>query len=552
MVKPLTRSVAKAGTSRQALIDEVNEISKVITEGDHGEIQALKERLDKINQTLGNIREEDDINQDEQIDNEEVEIEVERQGYRTMMPTMSPYKAKDNIATYLCRLKYWLEASHIPKIDIKNTVLTVIVELAFEQLIAHFENLSLVTVEEIFEALETCFGCKKSIWHERLCFEGILQKTGESISDLVARIKSSAAKCKFSDPEQFMICRFLFALNDKKITERLVDKTDLDFNEAIRIATTMEDRKKLGNSFEHISLNKIEKSCWRCSNKGHSPENCKFLEEKCNSCQKKGHISKVCQKRKNDFKGFKKNYKSGFKNERKALGVSINSLSIKKANKEIILLDILGSRKVEFQLDCGADTSIMSLDLFSDVCPNVKLRATDVNVSGANGKPLNVAGIVEMDIRSKKVPLIIVKESLQYPLLGLDAMDVINPEWRSLFKTQMNVEVFNSPAFVEKSVEEKWDELGLLKELHDKFKTIFVESEKQKIDKYKVRIELKSGSNPIFRKNYEAPLAFGEQFLSVNKETCFQINLSFIVFAVSSRVTKIVTIKEHNNVIEKI
>ena len=93
----------------------------MITKDDYGEIQAFKERLEKIKEQLDALCDDDDIVPINPIDNE-VEVvndAAERQVYRTMMPTMSPFKAKENINTYLVALKYRLEASHIPKNDVK-------------------------------------------------------------------------------------------------------------------------------------------------------------------------------------------------------------------------------------------------------------------------------------------------------------------------------------------------------------------------------------------------------------------------------------------------
>ncbi len=36
------------------------------------------------------------------------------------------------------------------------------------------------------------------------------------------------------------------------------------------------------------------KPCYRCTGKGHTPEECRFKEAECRACKKKGHIAKAC------------------------------------------------------------------------------------------------------------------------------------------------------------------------------------------------------------------------------------------------------------------
>ena len=162
------------------------------------------------------------------------------------------------------------------------------------------------------------FHPKRFIVQERFKFWSYInRKPGESIQELVTRIRQDAVTCDFpsiQDPfDKALRTRFICSINNEAVQKAFFKVKDdqLTFAKAIELAIEPENAAKVAKETVHgqtsthdinkVQLKKKEKSfpakvqsctreCIRCGKRGHSPKDCRFKSSICNYCHKIGHL----------------------------------------------------------------------------------------------------------------------------------------------------------------------------------------------------------------------------------------------------------------------
>lgn len=153
-----------------------------------------------------------------------------------------------------------------------------------------------------------------------------LQKQGESVSEFAQTLKNLAIDCSFESvnaedhKNQFIRDAFITGLDSNEIRRRLLENTNLTFEEALNQAFTYENAEtnaksyinskqifsaaqtaSTSNSIEHktpstSSSAAKRKYCWFCGALGlHQRIKCPAFHSLCGKCGKRGHFSKVCR-----------------------------------------------------------------------------------------------------------------------------------------------------------------------------------------------------------------------------------------------------------------
>ena len=91
------------------------------------------------------------------------------------------------------------------------------------------------------------------------------------------------------------------------------------------------------------------------------------------------------------------------------------------------------------ELDSGAGVSVMSSQLFYKLFPQLSVSPSTTTVYAVSG-PVKVEGetlvTVEVDGKCFDLCLFVCSEiTLAYPLLGRAWLDIITPQWRSIFSS---------------------------------------------------------------------------------------------------------------------
>ena len=182
-----------------------------------------------------------------------------------------------------------------------------------------------VTLNEIGKALSNHFNPVKNIIYERFVFFSRNQKNEETIKDYVHALKALATTCNFENNLNNMLRdRLVVGLRDQKIQRSLLTNADLTFDDAIRLAVSMDVATREVKMIQSGSINTINSKsdfsvklknsskfnnskckttvkipsnyqCFSCGSKSHLRKDCKFKDSKCFSCNKVGHLKSVCK-----------------------------------------------------------------------------------------------------------------------------------------------------------------------------------------------------------------------------------------------------------------
>ena len=142
----------------------------------------------------------------------------------------------------------------------------------------------------------------------------------------------------------------------------------------------------------------------------------------------------------------------------------------------------------------------MSLNSFKKFFPSTTLTRSNLKISGIGKQNIPIVGEVGMSFDNKIVNLLIVDLDLKYPLLGIDAMDLICPKWRNVFRNLKKVNVYNTVT-----------NESLKDEIVKKYCTVFDKNLTLPIKNFEIGFDVKENVKPVYRKPYELPFALREQ-----------------------------------------
>ena len=281
---------------------------------------------------------------------------------------------------------------------------------------------------------DTHFIPKRNIIHERALFHRRSQNPGESVEEFIRTLYDLAEHCNFNDKEEQIRDRIVIGLHDRDVSEKMQLTQDLDLAKAIEMARQAELIKVQVNDQggSSISVNAVShgsgikakryvkprksyyqstassnasKTCSRCGKSSHSLDKCPAKDIKCFACQKIGHFAAHCltKKDKGKFKSRKNvdEVETDLSNDVEKLflgSVTCND------SVGVWTVDLsINNTCVNFKVDTGADTSIMSIDSYLKLKSKPELNSADDVKLKSPGGMLKVLGQFVANAISKGV-----------------------------------------------------------------------------------------------------------------------------------------------------
>ena len=377
---------------------------------------------------------------------------------------------------------------------------------------------SQLTFQEAVKLLSELFSPKESLFHKRWKCLNLVREENEDYATFAAKVNKNCDDFKLSDLSSdnfkcLVFCQGLISTKDSEIRRRVLNKLESEPNLTLqqlaedcqRFVSMKKDSKSIEESgVSHIrkvrynkrysppprrrkpemtssSPKKREKypssPCQNCGGR-HWQSECDFRTKICFNCKTKGHAASHCKRRS------KSSYIKTTKLDKMDDG----------DNRKYVPIQILG-KKIRLQLDSGSDLTILDLKTWKKLGKPTLLRTTKIARS-VTGKKIKFEGEfvanVTLNNETKKLRIFVLKNTTN--LFGSDAIQ--------------QFELWNSPisTFCQKVEFSTADSEKLLKDLKIKYPEIF-SGGLGRCTKMTAKLELKSDSQPVFKKKRNVPFA---------------------------------------------
>ena len=248
--------------------------------------------------------------------------------------------------------------------------------------------------------------------------------------------------------QQVLRDKFVCGLNSSAIQKRLLAENELTLKRALEIAQSMEAAAKqveylsLGNpaaaaASDHVDVNFIksktqsnfgnrprfargqkntyiapgriqqQRPCFRCGNKDHMPQICRFKNQYCRVCKNKGHISTVYKKKNIPAEQIVKvvdhtvgeTISSDQVDE--IVGFEVYKMNTDSQAPPILFPVKLNDSNIYLELDTGASVTVISEQSWKETLKSVPLQATNVVLKTYSAEMLDVLGKASVTVEYK-------------------------------------------------------------------------------------------------------------------------------------------------------
>lgn len=462
----------------------------------------------------------------------------------TNIPSFSAFDPISELWTdYWSRFQTFLEAHAVPesrhvKVFLTNqsSVNYKLIDNMAKQLTPP-RNINSLTLEEVAEFMKEQFHPKRFIVRERYKFwSDMKRKPGETIHELVARIRQDAVTCDFASItkplDEAMRTRFMCSVDNEAVLKALfkIKDDELSFTKAIEIATDIEDAAKCAKETvygeETSKVSKIRKfptannadartkskkstdrqkpkqdfphgTCGRCGSSAHSGKDCKFRTAECRFCKKTGHIERVCLQK-------KKSHLS--KIETISTVTEIDSVPQIKMDLHI------QDRNVSFEVDTGAGANFISSDIWHQL-GKPHLHEVKDKFQSASKHHLPILGSFRSEVKvnnsSPESVCFVVTEVPQLNILGREAIKQLQISVDELLLQDPTVYKLEKAGQRTTGISKDGALQSACKQLCEEFPSLFSPGLGLLKD-FELDIKFKEATTPIFCKPRMVPIALQE------------------------------------------
>ena len=285
-----------------------------------------------------------------------------------------------------------------------------------------------LSLETIRAYMEEQFHPKRFIVRERFKFwSGIGRHAGESVQELVSRIRQDAITCDFpsiKNPlDEALRTRFICSVNNEAILKALfkVKDEDLTFAKAIEVAMETEDAAKVAketvygamNSSKAKAVSRIQKkpprntheeptgsstvTCYRCGKLNHKADVCRYKLTTCNACHKVGHLAKVCKSKGSKYQT---SHSQGTSHKLVKAIRTVNKAT-SRGIPELHQTVKLNGQPVNFEVDTGAGDSFIGDNVWNNL-GQPELSFTGQQYESASQHTLPIRGTVTLQAQKQQ------------------------------------------------------------------------------------------------------------------------------------------------------
>ncbi|XP_044757733.1 uncharacterized protein K02A2.6-like [Coccinella septempunctata] len=340
-------------------------------------------------------------------------------------------------------LLIYFEAADITNASKKRAMLLVLGGTALQDI---FYNLPGASGEpgddtDVFELairkLDGYFLPKQNKTYERHIFSQIKQEEGQSFEKFVFKLREPANKCKFHDPEEYIIDQIIRKCSSSELRKKILTMGDeVTLDKAITIANTLEIvnhqlesyekngkvqsseinaikmrntniYKYAGNELKQNSSEERMTKCSRCGTFAHVNKGlpCPAKQRKCNGCGKLGHYQKCCRTKPYDRKrkiGKQEDQKNDYKKHRKD---EEEVQYIFNLNDDATIKCEMGGVCLKMLIDSGCKSNLISDETWEYLkennvnCSNQIKEPKKIFLAYGSTTPLKVKGSFETSIK---------------------------------------------------------------------------------------------------------------------------------------------------------
>ena len=276
---------------------------------------------------------------------------------------------------------------------------------------------------------------------DRTNFLQISQQPGEPVVDFLTRLNAASEHCHWESldknpTDELIRLRFIAGLSDDKLKLKVLEKLHLTPNCSVKelvdfcqmqaqltefIAPSVETRT---DNF-HVDKN-FSRPCKNCG-RAHAPKSCPAYGKTCHGCGKQNHFMKFCRQKprnqnadRNQFQRFQS--QKADTNSLDVYTVDVNY----NANSSLMRHYTVMNRSLSFQLDTGAEVSIMSSKQWEKL-GSPPLRHSNLHPTNFDGSQLTVLGELKTQLSSLEsthhANFIVVRSDKEYGLIGRNIID---------------------------------------------------------------------------------------------------------------------------------
>jgi len=465
----------------------------------------------------------------------------------TNIPSFSAFDPMAELWTdYWSRFQTFLEAHAVPESRQAKVFLTnqsavnyKLIDNMARQLTPPQEINSL-TLQDIAEFMKEQFHPKRFIVRERYKFwSDMKRKPGETVQELVARIRQDAVTCDFASItkplDEAMRTRFMCSIDNEAVLKALfkIKDDELSFSKAIEVAMDIEDAAKCAKETVYgdgmSNVDKIKKfpfsnstkssttkvkhqnspakqkphqdfplgTCGRCGSTAHIGKDCRFRNAECRFCKKTGHIEKVCLQKQ----------KSGVRRIEKLSHVT-ESGTVPQLRLEVQIRN----KKVNFEIDTGAGANFISSEVWHQF-GRPSLSKVKEKFQSASKHQLPILGSLYLNIKgSDSTPRsinFIVADVTDLNILGRNAIRQLNISVDDLLLKEATVHTLDT---TNKTLTSKENPSVLVKaceQLCSEFPSLFSPG-LGVLNDFELDVKFKDNATPMFCKPRTVPIALQE------------------------------------------
>ena len=365
---------------------------------------------------------------------------------------------REEWTSYTERLQQYFTANDIKTAEKQRAILLSVCGATTYQLIRNY------TFQQLVQLVQSHRTPPPSVTVQRFTFNTRSQKEGETVAQFVAELRRLSEHCHFEATLDDMLRdRLVCGVRDVQVQRRLLAEPRLTFKKAFELSQSAEAAEKNARVLQSSQKPKAtalvgyhqsgrpkgptpSAPCYRCGDRQHSAQDCRFKTAECHHCKKKGHIAKVCRSK--EQKGHAQKARSTAKPpaapthrvcdeaEEEDSPYSLYKVTARTAAPILATVTVNGVN-LTMEVDTGASLSLISETTYNQLWDSDRpqLQPTEKVLSTYTGETLTVLGSLQVAVQygaqKSELELLVVAEGGP-SLMGRDWLLAIKLDWNKL------------------------------------------------------------------------------------------------------------------------